>query len=132
MEWLLNLPAYVKVGSSFAGILLLYRLKTPLGVAILLFSALLTLWTGAGRQGLSFQLHSFTLPQNFLLPVIILMLLFFSDALHDEGNAARRAEGADRFIGDMGFVKGFPGQVPDLGKDTRHIMSRDFFSTDFK
>ena len=58
--------------------------------------------------------------------------LFFSDALHDEGDAARRTEGADRFIGDMGFAKGFPGQVPDLGKDTRHIMSRDFFSTDFK
>lgn len=89
MEWLLNLPAYVKVGSSFAGILLLYRLKTPLGVAILLFSALLTLWTGAGRQGLSFQLHSFTLPQNFLLPVIILMLLFFSDALNKTGRMDR-------------------------------------------
>ena len=58
--------------------------------------------------------------------------LFFSDALHDEGDTARRTEGADRFISDMGFAKGFPGQVPDLGKDTRHIMSRDFFSTDFK
>ena len=58
--------------------------------------------------------------------------LFFSDALHDEGDAARRTEGTDRFVGDMGFAKGFPGQVLDLGQDTRHIMSRDFFSTDFK
>jgi len=89
MEWLLNLPAYVKVGSCFAGILLLYRLKTPLGVAILVFSALLTLWTGAGRQGLNFQIRNFTLPQNYLLPVIILMLLFFSDALNKTGRMDR-------------------------------------------
>jgi integral membrane protein (TIGR00529 family) len=88
-EWLLNLPAYVKVGSSFAGILLLYRLKTPLGVAILVFSALLTLWTGTGRQGMSFQIHNFTLPQNCLLPVIILMLLFFSDSLNKTGRMNR-------------------------------------------
>ena len=58
--------------------------------------------------------------------------LFFSDAFHDEGDAARRTESTDRFIGDMGFAKGFPSQLLDLGKDTRHIMSRDFFSTDFK
>ena len=58
--------------------------------------------------------------------------LFFSDALHDEGDAARRTESTDRFIGDVGFAKGFPSQILDLGQDTRHIMSRDFFSTDFK
>ena len=89
MEWLLNLPACVKVGSAFAGILLLYRLKAPLGVAILVFSVLLTLWTGTGRQGLIFQIRSFALPQNYLLPVIILMLLFFSDALNKTGRMER-------------------------------------------
>ena len=89
MDWLLYTPAYVKVGSSFLGILLLYRLKTPLGAAILIFSILLTLWTGTGVQGIRFQIGSFTLPQNYLLPLIILLLLFFSDALNKTGRMGR-------------------------------------------
>jgi len=89
MDWLLCLPAYVKVGSSFLGILLLYRLKAPLGAAILIFSILLTLWAGAGWNGLLFQIESFALPQNYLLPLIILLLLFFSDALNKTGRMGR-------------------------------------------
>jgi hypothetical protein len=89
MDWLLYIPAYVKVGSSFLGILLLYRLKAPLGVAILIFSILLTLWTGTGLMGLRFQISSFALPQNYLLPLIILLLLFFSDALNKTGRMGR-------------------------------------------
>ena len=89
MDLLLYVPAYMKVGSSFLGILLLYRLKTPLGAAILIFSILLTLWTGTGVTGLRFQISSFALPQNYLLPLIILMLLFFSDALNNTGRMGR-------------------------------------------
>ena len=89
MDWLLNVPAYVKVGSSFLGILLLNRFKMPLGVAILTFSVLLTLWTGTGLKGLSFQIDSFALPQNYLLPVIILLLLFFGDSLNKTGRMDR-------------------------------------------
>jgi hypothetical protein len=89
MDWLLYIPAYVKVGSSFLGILLLYRLKAPLGAAILIFSILLTLWTGTGLGGLLFQIESFALPQNYLLPLIILLLLFFSDALNKTGRMGR-------------------------------------------
>jgi len=89
MDWLLNVPAYVKVGSSFLGILLMTRFKMPLGVAILTFSVLLTLWTGTGLKGLSFQIDSFALPQNYLLPVIILLLLFFGDSLNKTGRLDR-------------------------------------------
>ncbi|MFH1081355.1 MAG: DUF401 family protein [Pseudomonadota bacterium] len=89
MDWLLYIPAYVKVGSSFLGILLLYRLKAPLGAAILFFSILLTLWTGTGQKGLQFQIENFVLPQNNLLPLVILLLLFFSDALNKTGRMGR-------------------------------------------
>ena len=89
MDWLLHLPAYVKVGISFLGILLLYRLRAPLGVAILTFSILLTLWTGTGGNGLRYQINSFVLPQNYLLPLIILLLLFFSDSLNKTGRMDR-------------------------------------------
>lgn len=85
IDWLLQAPAYVKIGSSFLGILLLYRLKLPLGAAILFFSLLLTLWTGTGIDGLLFQLESFALPQNYLLPLIVLLLLFFTEALTKTG-----------------------------------------------
>jgi len=89
MDWLLYIPAYVKVGSSFLGILLLYRLQAPLGAAILIFSILLTLSTGTGLKGLLFQIESFVLPQNYLLPLIILLLLFFIDALNKTGRMGR-------------------------------------------
>lgn len=89
MDCLLHVPAYVKVGSSFLGILLLYRLKVPLGMAILFFSIILTLWTGTGIDGLQFQLKSFTLPQNYLLPCIVFMLLFFTEALNKTGRMDR-------------------------------------------
>jgi hypothetical protein len=62
MDWLLYIPAYVKVGSSFFGILLLYRLRAPLGAAILFFSILLTLWAGTGRKGLLFQIEIICFP----------------------------------------------------------------------
>jgi hypothetical protein len=69
MDWLLHLPAYIKVGGSFLGILLLNGLGLPLGLAILLFSILLPLWAGTGMDGLIYQVTSFTQPQNYILPL---------------------------------------------------------------
>ncbi|MGZ6223215.1 MAG: hypothetical protein ACXWMW_10790 [Syntrophales bacterium] len=84
-DWLLHLPAYIKVGVSFLGILLLNSSGVPLGLAILLFSILLPLWAGTGMGGIYYQIETFGEPQNYILPVIILLLLFFTESL------ARRA-----------------------------------------
>jgi len=89
MEWLLHLPSYIKVGGSFLGILLLNHFGTPLGLAILLFSILLPLWAGTGMNGLYYQIASFTEPQNYILPVIILLLLFFTESLSKTGRMER-------------------------------------------
>jgi uncharacterized protein len=89
IEFLLNAPAYVKVGVSFAGILLTNRLGASLGVAILLFSIVLSLWSGTGIPGLVFQVKSFGMPENFLLPVVILLLLFFTESLNKAGRMER-------------------------------------------
>jgi hypothetical protein len=51
MDFLLHLPAYVKVGGSFFGILAAYRGGLGLGYSILLFASVLTLWTGTGVAG---------------------------------------------------------------------------------
>src|SRR5512136_1374965 len=88
-EFLLNVPAYIKVGVSFAGILLINRLGMSLGFAIILCSVILSLWSGTGIPGLVFQVKSFGKPENYLLPVVILLLLFFTESLNKTGRMER-------------------------------------------
>jgi len=58
------------------------------GGGILTFSVLLT--CGPVRiERPEFQIDSFALPQNYLLPVIILLLLFFGDSLNKTGRMDR-------------------------------------------
>ncbi len=127
MDWLLYIPAYIKVGSSFLGILLLYRLKAPLGAAILFFSILLTLWTGTGRQGLLFQIESFALPQNYLLPLIILLLLFFTDALNKTGRMDRTIAALKSWLKSRHLVlAGLPALVGLLPMPAGALFSAPF------
>ncbi len=88
-EWLLSTPTYVKVGLSFLGILLSNGIGLPLGAAILLFSLVLSLWSGTGPDGLASQIMNLTKPDNYLLTVIVLLLLFFAEALNKSGRMAR-------------------------------------------
>jgi integral membrane protein (TIGR00529 family) len=127
MDWLLYIPAYVKVGSSFLGILLLYRLKIPLGAAILIFSILLTLWTGTGIVGLRFQLGNFALPQNYLLPLIILLLLFFSDALNKTGRMGRTIAALKSWLRSRNLMlAGLPALVGLLPMPAGALFSAPF------
>lgn len=82
---LLQFPAYGKIGISFAGILLLNRFGLPLGFSILLFAFVLSLWSGTGIPGLIMQIESFRKPENYLLPVVIVLLLFFTEGLNNTG-----------------------------------------------
>ena len=85
MDFLYSFPAFAKVGCCFVAILLLYRVGVPLGWSILSNTVLLTLWTGNGMGGLGYLLRSAFLAQNFLLLIVIMLLLFFSDALSETG-----------------------------------------------
>jgi uncharacterized protein len=89
MDFFLNLPAFVKVGLSFFGILIAYRFRLSLGLSILAFSIILTLWTGAGFDGFLYQYHSILLPENYVLLIVIVLLLFFTEAL-DKTNKMKR------------------------------------------
>jgi integral membrane protein (TIGR00529 family) len=127
MDLLFYVPAYIKVGCSFLGILLFYRLKTPLGVAILTFSILLTLWTGTGLKGLNFQLSSFTLPQNYLLPLIVLMLLFFTDALNRTGRMDRTIDALKSWLKSRHLIlAGLPALVGLLPMPAGALFSAPF------
>jgi hypothetical protein len=127
MDWFINIPAYVKVGSSFLGILLLYRLKTPLGAAILFFSILLTLWTGTGTKGILFQIEGFARPQNYLLSVIILLLLFFTEALNKTGRMGQTIDALKSWLKSKHFVlAGLPALVGLLPMPAGALFSAPF------
>jgi integral membrane protein (TIGR00529 family) len=89
IEWFLILPSWLKLGVSFLGILLLNRCCFNLGLSILLFSAVLSIWSGAGMAGLYFQLENFALPENYLLPIVIVLLLLLVEVLGKTGRLAR-------------------------------------------
>ncbi len=85
LEGFTTVPAIVKVGLSFLGILLVNRAGLHLGYSILLFSALLSLWAGTGLRGVARQTADLARPENYLLTVIVLLLLFFTEALSKSG-----------------------------------------------
>jgi len=85
MDYIFSLPAGIKIAVAFAGILMLYRLRVPLALAVLINTVLLTLLTGTGTVGLLSLFRSFLLPQNYLMLLLIILLTFFSDALSCTG-----------------------------------------------
>ncbi|HUI92825.1 MAG TPA: DUF401 family protein [Chitinivibrionales bacterium] len=112
MEFLLSIPAYIKVGAVFFGILIAYRFGLQLGYAILAFAVLLTLWTGAGGSGLAYQLHNMAMPESWLLLVVILMLLFFTESLDKTGRMRRTIEALERWLKSRALLyMGLPALV---------------------
>ena len=98
ITWLVMVPAFVKVGASFLGMLALYQVGVPLGISILAWAGLLTLWTGTGMSGLHYQVTSFLMPQNYLLLIAIFLLLFFTEALTTTGKMKRTIDALKRWL----------------------------------
>lgn len=89
IQMLLSLPASIKVGSAFAAILVLYRAGVPLGPSIAIAALALTLWGGAGVEGLRYEAEEIVAVENLLLVSVILLLLFFSNSLGVSGRIER-------------------------------------------
>jgi hypothetical protein len=89
VETITSVPAFLKVGVSFLGILVANRACLHLGYSILLFSVILSLWAGTGPRGIALQLADLARPENYLLTVIVLLLLFFTEALSKSGRMAK-------------------------------------------
>jgi len=127
MDALFSLPAYAKVLGSFLGILLLNRFGASLGVAILSFAVLLTAWTGTGWKGFAYQLEMFGQPQNALLPLIILLLLFFSDSLKRTGRMDRTIAGLKAWLQKKNLIiAGLPALVGLLPMPAGALFSAPF------
>jgi hypothetical protein len=124
IEWLLHLPAYIKVASSFAGILLLNRFGVALGVSILTISLILSLWSGTGIPGLLFQAASFKNPDNYLLPLVILLLLFFTEALNVTGRMERTVSALKAWLSSRKMLlSGLPALIGLLPMPAGAIVS---------
>jgi len=89
IEWILALPAYMKVGGALAGILLTNRFGLSLGFAILFFSVILALWSGAAIEEIWLQFVSSENPDNYLLPAVVFFLLYFTESLDQTGRMER-------------------------------------------
>jgi integral membrane protein (TIGR00529 family) len=130
MDGLLHLPAYIKVGGSFLGILLLNYFGLPLGLAILLFSVLLPLWAGTGMNGLYYQIGSFSQPQNYILPVIILLLLYFTESLSKTGRMERTIKALKEWLKSKHIIlAGLPALVGLLPMPAGALFSAPFVAS---
>lgn len=127
MDWLFHLPAWVKVGGAFGGILVLNWRGVPLGLAILLFSLLLPVWAGTGMSGLIFQIASFAHPQNYLLPLLILLLLFFTESLNRTGRMERTITALKEWLKSKHIIlAGLPALVGLLPMPAGALFSAPF------
>jgi integral membrane protein (TIGR00529 family) len=104
MEFLLEAPAFVKVFAIFISTLVFYRIGLNLGLSILLHSILLALLAGTGLNGINQILVSFLQPSNYLLLVVILMLLFFTEALRHTKRMERTVASLNGIFSNFRFL----------------------------
>lgn len=105
-------PIFLKVGVSFTAILVLDRLKVPLGLAMAVSATGLAVWAGAGVEGLQYMATSFVQPANYLLAVVIGLMLYFIDGLNRTGRM-ERSIGAlkSRFTSIRMLLGGLPALI---------------------
>ena len=106
IEWLINLPALVKTGAAFAGILLVYRFGVSLGISIIIHSLILTLISGAGAEGLLLQVKCLGNPENWLLIIVILLILSFTESLKNTGRMDRTLSALKQWLNNHNLLLG--------------------------
>ena len=130
VEWLINLPAFVKTGLAFIGILLVYRLGVPLGISILIHSLALTVISGAGTDGLLLQVKNLKNPENWLLIVVILLILCFTESLRNTGRMDRTITALKQWFKNQNLLlSGLPALVGLLPMPGGAIFSAPFINT---
>lgn len=106
MEILSQVPAFVKVFAIFSSSLFFYRIGLNLGLSILLHSFLLAVLAGTGLNGISYIISSYLQPSNYLLLIVILMLLFFTEALRRTGRMERTVTTLKEVFNNLRFLLG--------------------------
>ncbi len=79
---------------------------------MILYSILLTLWSGSGIHGLQFQALGFIKLQNLLLILVIFLLLFFTEVLNKSGRMQKTVEAIKIWLPhDKLLLSGLPALI---------------------
>jgi len=92
MDWIFNLPAFIKVIAAFVSILVINRFGMNLGLSILIHSILLVFASSSGSERFLFWFKGFLQPSNLLLFLTIFLLLFFTESLRTTGRMEKTVE----------------------------------------
>jgi len=128
IDSIIHLPAIVKIGAVFLGILIVYRQGIPLGVSIIIHSLLLTFISGAGLlDGLLYQVQSLAKPEYWLLILVILLILFFTESLNNTGRMQRTITSLKQWLRNHTMLlAGLPALVGLLPMPGGAIFSAPF------
>jgi len=127
MTFLLALPAFVKIAAVFLAILLIYRFGVSLGASIIACSLVLSLWTGTGIDGVRFLLVYCLRPDNYLLAIVIVLLLYFTEALRITGKMERTVAALrSLFSGNRFLLAGLPALIGLLPMPGGALFSAPF------
>ncbi len=112
IDFLIGLPAFLKVSLSFVGILVMYRRGIPLGLSIFINALLLSLWTAVGIQAFVWQARGFVRPENYLLIAVTVLLIFLTEALNVTGRMPRTVEALKSYLSNHRMlIGGLPALV---------------------
>jgi len=129
-ELLVNLPALIKTAIAFFSILILYRLGVALGVSILISSATLTLLSGSPLKGLLFQIEGFKKTENWLLIIVLLLILCFTESLKESGRMERTIVALKQWLADHNLLlMGLPALVGLLPMPGGALFSAPFVNS---
>lgn len=120
IDWLIELPAYLKTGLAFIGILIVYRMGVPLGFSILIHSSILALVSGAEyKKAIIYQLKNLYKPENWLLIIVIFLILWFTRSLQSTGRMDRTMSTLKQWFRNhnmlLGGLPAFVGLLPMPG-----------------
>ena len=101
MEMLMGVPALAKIFLLFTLIVALYRLKTPLWLALLLVSGLSGLWYGAtGMRTLRLAGAAAVSGETLFLCAVVVLILGFSNMLSGTGELKRIVAAVSDLLGN--------------------------------
>jgi integral membrane protein (TIGR00529 family) len=100
----MDIPAIVKILSAFFGVLLINRLKLPLGIALVLGGLLLDTWAGNSVPTVSMDLlRALLRPELWLLVINITLIMEVGHFMASEKNSQAIIGAAQRWGGKHGF-----------------------------
>lgn len=89
VDQLVHIPAFVKIGCAFLGILLLTRVGLVLELSLFVVTLLLTVWIQGDGTLLLPLIRKYMVAENMILLPVLVLLLLFTETLHKTGRMGK-------------------------------------------